>query len=187
MNAPIVVGIDMGTYGTAVSYSKPLKSNPNRYGTVFTTSQWPSGGPETKVPTRIAYRNENHGHSGFGNDDFVWGFRVQPGMTASSWFKLHYNRAAAFTEYSDQMMNGAWNLGVLQLPNGKDEIDVTADFLSPIFQAVLLLCGSEDPARQPLILTMTRPITWPEATSHDQFLRDRRQAGRIRAKAHRPA
>jgi hypothetical protein len=85
-------------------------------------------------------------------------------MTASSWFKLHYNRAAAFTEYSDQMMNGAWNLGVLQLPNGKDEIDVTADFLSPIFQAVLRLCGSEDPARQPLILIMTRPITWPEAT-----------------------
>ncbi|KAL3481564.1 hypothetical protein BJX99DRAFT_148846 [Aspergillus californicus] len=163
MKAPIVVGIDMGTCGTAVSYSRPLKSDSNRYGAVFTTSQWPSGGSEHKVPTRIAYRTENQGYTGFGNDDFVWGFRVRPGMIASSWFKLFYNSTAAFTDYSDQMINEAWNLGVLRLPFGKTNIDVTADFLTPIFESVLRVCAPEDPARQPLILCMTFPITWPEA------------------------
>ncbi|KAL2793248.1 hypothetical protein BJX66DRAFT_339003 [Aspergillus keveii] len=161
MNAPIVVGIDMGTCGTAVSYSKPLRSDPSRYGAVFTTSQWPSGGAEPKVPTRIAYRTENLGNGAFANNDSVWGFRVRPGMIASSWFKLSFNMTARFTEYSDRMMNEAWNLGVLRLPNARTNIDVTADFLRPIFESVLRICGPEDPARQPLILSMTYPITWP--------------------------
>jgi hypothetical protein len=72
---------------------------------------------------------------------------------------------ARFTEYSDRMMNEAWNLGVLRIPNGRTNIDVTADFLRPIFESVLRICGPEDPARQPLILSMTYPITWPLDTT----------------------
>jgi hypothetical protein len=82
-------------------------------------------------------------------------------MIASSWFKLSFNMTARFTEYSDLMMNEAWNLGVLRLPNARTNIDVTADFLRPIFESVLRICGPEDPARQPLILSVTYPITWP--------------------------
>ncbi|KAL2849380.1 hypothetical protein BJX68DRAFT_267232 [Aspergillus pseudodeflectus] len=164
LTRPIIVGLDFGTSGTAFSYTKPVRTGPSRYGIVITPSPWPSGGSEQKVPTQIAYKDENSGHGGFGQEDFVWGFRVRPGMTMSSWFKLFLHMDPLCTPCSDGIMDEAVRMGILRLPPGKSGIDLTADFLKRILDTIHRVVSPHgDLASQPLVVWLTVPVTWSPA------------------------
>ncbi|KAJ0416892.1 hypothetical protein BJY00DRAFT_316449 [Aspergillus carlsbadensis] len=147
LSRPIIVGLDFGTSGTAFSYAKPVKTGPRQYGNVFTPDPWPSGASEHKVPTRIAYRCENVEQHGFGQQDFVWGFRVAAGMTMSSWFKVLLHRETSGTPYSDGVLDEAVQAGVLRLPRAN----------------LHFVCPNGGLDRQPLTVWVTVPVCWGPA------------------------
>ncbi|KAL3495097.1 hypothetical protein BJX62DRAFT_233745 [Aspergillus germanicus] len=130
LSRPIIIGLDFGTSGTSEHLDL------FQYGTIFTPTPWPSGGSEQKVPTQIAYRFENPGQDALGQEDFVWGFRVRPGMTMSSWFKIFLQMDPSRTPHSDGTLDEAVRMGILRLPPGKTGVDVTADFLGRILETI---------------------------------------------------
>lgn len=89
-------------------------------------SSWPGSliHTEEKVPSRLAYANEN------GFDIDKWGYAVESGMTIVQWFKLLLDSNTEKTDYDDPLLADSLGSGLMHLPAGKDALQVASDFLT---------------------------------------------------------
>ncbi|OCT48830.1 hsp70-like protein [Cladophialophora carrionii] len=89
--------------------------------------KWPGGlaGIAQKVPSRIAYAEENHD---IGDED-RWGYDVDAGFLSCSWFKLLLDENTQKTEFDDPLLQQAVGKSLMRIKPGKDAKDVTTDFL----------------------------------------------------------
>lgn len=127
--------------------------------------RWPGPTRETdyvmKTPSRIAYVKDGNSSS-----KQLWGFQVEPGMKAYSWFKLLLDEYTPLTKYDDANLERASKSGILRLPNGKSATDVTADFLSEIYRCILKVLIKQITAEvlriTPLEFWFTVPAIWSD-------------------------
>lgn len=130
---------------------------------VITT--WPSTGRDTdhvfKTPSTIAYPEENRK---IGKQR--WGFQVEPGLKFYSWTKLLLDKNAPLTKYDDPMLEQATKSGILQLPPDKDAVDVVADYLTGVYEHIMLILekGLTEPilSVSPIEFWFTMPAIWSD-------------------------
>ncbi|KAL2861098.1 uncharacterized protein BJX67DRAFT_367238 [Aspergillus lucknowensis] len=95
----IIVGLDYGTTGTAVAFSKP---NRRGYKVPRIYKAWTSRGGCCKVPSVIAYEEEN-------NFPRAWGFKVPADSVDCAWTKLLLDGDSPLTEHDDDAISDAWS------------------------------------------------------------------------------
>ncbi|KAK4892651.1 hypothetical protein LTR27_008927 [Elasticomyces elasticus] len=141
----LVIGVDFGT-----TYSGMLEQCHARcaitangiflgvsFGTTDKTSAddinvirtWPGKDGEWKVPSRIAYANEN---SKVGLTQNAWGYQVEPTMTSCSWTKLLLDMGAEHNAHDDPSLQLAVDQGMLRLPPDVSPQQVCSDFLKEV-------------------------------------------------------
>lgn len=112
-----------------------------------------------------------HAHSFPGPDDasseVLFGYDVEAGMECCQWFKLLLDGSTEPTEYDDPLLRQAMGHGLLRLPQGKTAIDVTADFLSCLYNHIIRylknMIGSEAVNQTPILFSLSIPATWSPA------------------------
>ncbi|KAL3466945.1 hypothetical protein BJX64DRAFT_284094 [Aspergillus heterothallicus] len=134
---PIVVGIDFGTTATGVSFAKPtIFPSGTRYLAPGVYKNWPSERSVGKIPSRIAYPDENSDRGMAVTDSPAWGSAVRPGMHAYTWTKLLLDATAPITPYDDKdALLVAGVLGVFRTSPRPAECAV-ADYLRNIYQYI---------------------------------------------------
>uniref|UniRef100_A0A093VJ31 Heat shock 70 kDa protein 12B n=1 Tax=Talaromyces marneffei PM1 TaxID=1077442 RepID=A0A093VJ31_TALMA len=156
----IIVAVDYGTTYTGAAYVNSISdADP----CVITT--WPSTGRDTdhvfKTPSTIAYPEENRK---IGKQR--WGFQVEPGLKFYSWTKLLLDKNAPLTKYDDPMLEQATKSGILQLPPDKDAVDVVADYLTGVYEHIMLILekGLTEPilSVSPIEFWFTMPAIWSD-------------------------
>jgi hypothetical protein len=128
---------------------------------------WPGSSRDSttvvKAPSRIAYPDDNDRQR---IKSKQWGYQVQPGMTAFSWTKLLLDQNAPLTKYDDPGLEKASEMGILRLPEGKTATDVVSDYLSGVYEHILLRIAkqiTEDTLRTtPLEFWFTVPAIWSD-------------------------
>ena len=84
-----------------------------------------------KVPTRIAYAWQNPGLK-----KNVWGYQVKPGMISCSLFKLLLDEDGEVKPQDDTLLQSQSRYKC-ELPQGKTVVDVTADYLTFVYEHIL--------------------------------------------------
>ncbi|RAH64719.1 Hsp70 family protein [Aspergillus aculeatinus CBS 121060] len=158
----IIVAIDYGTTYTGVSY---VGSKASELKDITVIDGWPGSRQNTsyvlKVPSRIAYAAENERTIAD-----LWGFQVQPGMSACSWTKLLLDENTSLTEFDDRSLDEASGAGILRLPAGKTAVDVVADYLTYIYKHIMYTLARHmtppDLAITPIEFWFTVPAIWSD-------------------------
>ncbi|PYI31866.1 actin-like ATPase domain-containing protein [Aspergillus indologenus CBS 114.80] len=158
----IIVAIDYGTTYTGVSY---VGCKASELKDITVIEGWPGSKRNTnyilKVPSRIAYAAENERAIAD-----VWGFQVQPGMSACSWTKLLLDKNTSLTEFDDRSLDDASGAGILHLPAGKTAVDVVADYLTYIYKHIKYTLARHmtplDFAITPAEFWFTVPAIWSD-------------------------
>ena len=153
----IIVGIDFGTTYSGIAYVCTV----DKHGDVQVLNEYSGGQLQSdvleKVPTRLAYPFENGGKE-------AWGYQVKPGMVSYSWFKLMLDEETDLAEYDDPLLRQSAAMGFNKLPPGKDQKDVTADFLRYLYNHVMgKLTALLEQAifdETPIHFHFTLPATW---------------------------
>lgn len=143
-----------------------MSSQSSEISDIIVIGRWPGPTRDTdyvlKTPTRIAYAEKN---PQIQKD--LWGFQVEPGMKASSWFKLQLDESTSSPEYEDSTLEHASQTGIMQIPYGKTGVDVTADYLSGVYQCVLNVIGKQITPEAlhmtPLEFWFTVPAIWSDS------------------------
>ncbi|KEF59307.1 uncharacterized protein A1O9_04151 [Exophiala aquamarina CBS 119918] len=127
---------------------------------VVVISRW-SGGQndiQEKVPTRIAYADENN----FSIDR--WGYDVKSGMTSTQWFKLLLDSNTRVTDFDDPQLQQSIGTTLMRLPEGKCAEEVASDFLSMLYSHTISslsdLIGRTALEQTAIIFSITTPATW---------------------------
>jgi molecular chaperone DnaK (HSP70) len=137
----LIVGVDYGTtYSVChtpllnrttlltvyqgVSFVTTDKSNIED---IIVIRSWPGKDGEWKVPTRLAYSQENNELQ-----KNAWGYEVQPKMTSCSWTKLLLDINAKDRTYDDPNLQHAVDGGMLHLPPSVEAQQVCTDFLKEL-------------------------------------------------------
>lgn len=94
---------------------------------------WPGGPRENydhleKAPSVLAYARENEDLA-----DDAWGYQVTPGMASYSWTKLLLDKNALQSESDDPALQNVIHSGMLRVPDGREAVDVVADYLKCIY------------------------------------------------------
>ncbi|KAJ5976713.1 actin-like ATPase domain-containing protein [Penicillium viridicatum] len=114
----IIIGLDCGTSSTGVSIYLVEGETVIRGANI----EWPCGGDELKLPSRIAYRVDNRS------------------FTAYSFTKLFLDSNAELAEFDDQILQQTASLGNpdqnLHPDRDKPPVDVVADYLSNVLNFV---------------------------------------------------
>ena len=128
--------------------------------------EWPRGGNELKVPSRIAYRVDN---LSFTMDSPSWGFDIHPNMQAYSLTKLFLDSNAELAEFDDQILQQTASLGNpdqnLHPDRDKPPVDVVADYLSEVLNFVWKTLKKDLGLRLghlPVDLRFTIPAIWSD-------------------------
>lgn len=128
--------------------------------------EWPLGGNELKVPSRITYPVDN---PSFTMISPCWGFDIKPNMRAYSLTKLFLDSNADLAEFDDQILQQAVSLGnphqALHPDKNKAPVDVVADYLSHVLKFVWkVIQKHSDPSLNhlPIDLRFTIPATWSD-------------------------
>lgn len=126
---------------------------------------WPGTGRDIdhvfKIPSTIAYPEENKKMG-----TRRWGFGVEPGHRFYSWTKLLLDKNAPLTKYDDPMLEQATKSGILQLPADKDAVTVVADYLTGVYDHIMLTLekGLTEPilSVSPIEFWFTMPAIWSD-------------------------
>lgn len=126
------VGIDYGTTFSGIAFITSQRSDVKD---IEVISDWPDGAKATeyleKVPSQIAYANENPRHS---LQDDRWGYGVEAGMRSYCWTKLLLDQKTTATDYDDPSLREASGGAGLNVPSGKTPVDVVADYLTHLYK-----------------------------------------------------
>jgi molecular chaperone DnaK (HSP70) len=137
----LIVGVDYGTtYSVCrtrlvkrtrmlileqgVSFVTTDKSNIED---IIVIRSWPGKDGEWKVPTRLAYSQENNELQ-----KNAWGYEVMPKMASCSWTKLLLDINAKDRTYDDPNLQRAVDGGMLHLPPHIEAQQVCSDFLKEL-------------------------------------------------------
>lgn len=92
-----------------------MSSQSSEISDIIVIGRWPGPTRDTdyvlKTPTRIAHAERNPQVQ-----KDLWGFQVEPGMRASSWFKLQLDESTSSPEYEDSTLEHASQTGIWSLP-----------------------------------------------------------------------
>jgi len=142
---------------------------------------WPGKDGEWKVPTRIAYAEENIKHA---LHDNVWGYEVESAMVSCSWTKLlldvrGQDRTIGAREW---LADGS----MLRLPFNKTAQQVCSDFLRELYRYLDRVLARQMSNRVlvavPMDFWMPIPASWSEQT-----MRAFREAARTAGFGSRPS
>ncbi|KAB2575244.1 hypothetical protein DBV05_g6174 [Lasiodiplodia theobromae] len=158
----IVVGVDFGTTYTGVSWVTTVSQQTIQE--IDIINEWGGSGAtgsyNWKVPTVIAYQNENSPWSPRGDK---WGFQVKPEMVSWAWMKLLLDQDQAKRHYDDTLPE------VKQHPHKSPEQIVT-DFLSHVYK---FLIGTLERRMTPSVVQQlpiefwfTTPAIWSDQANH---------------------
>lgn len=128
--------------------------------------KWPGGTPTdmpTRVPTRIAYHDDNPSL----DKDKAWGYEVGSGHVAASWTKLLLEPGVEnkIILHSD---NDGWvnSVGIFARPGGRDPSRIVQDFLELLRKhaeaQIKKRCTDLHHAILPFAYVFTVPATWSE-------------------------
>ncbi|RDH21947.1 actin-like ATPase domain-containing protein [Aspergillus niger ATCC 13496] len=157
----IVVAVDCGTTHSGVAWKHPESEN-----NVHFVDKWPGGTPTdmpTRVPTRIAYHDDNPSL----DKDKAWGYEVGSGHVAASWTKLLLEPGVEnkIILHSD---NDGWvnSVGIFARPGGRDPSRIVQDFLELLRKhaeaQIKKRCTDLHHAILPFAYVFTVPATWSE-------------------------
>lgn len=114
-----------------------------------------------KVPSRIAYSDEN---SGCSSNQF--GYDVLPKMKSYSWTKLLLDESTSFSKYGRHDMARSEGTGLMKLPPNKTATDVAGDYLREIYKwtkrYIEKRIGPEVTAVTPFEFWLTVPAIWTD-------------------------
>ncbi|RAH59297.1 hypothetical protein BO85DRAFT_467954 [Aspergillus piperis CBS 112811] len=157
----IVVSVDCGTTHSGVSWMHPEAEDD-----VQSVDKWPGRPPAdtlTRVPTRIAYQDENDSL----DKTKAWGYEVGAEHVAASWTKLLLEPGVE-EEIVENSDNKGWvaSVGIFTRPGGRDPTRIIQDFLQ------LLRKHAEAQIRKkykelgyailPFVYVYTVPATWSD-------------------------
>lgn len=155
----IMVGIDFGTTYSGMAWGSTRKT----WNDIAVINHW-NGGPcdnTEKVPTRIAYAEEN----GFAGDK--WGYAPKAGSKICQWFKLLLDAKSKREDFDDPRLSMALGSRVMRLPKGKSAQKVSTDFLKHLYQhllqAIELELGPTLVEQTSFRFVLTTPATWSNA------------------------
>lgn len=131
-----------------------------------------------KVPSLIAYRSEN---KQFDRTDDVFGYDVEPAMTAYSWFKLRLDWNTVINEYDAPKIQGPdGESRDIELPPGKDAKETVTDFLRLIYRHLISELELTYPPSTlrltPFEIWITYPAMWSDE-AQDATLQAAKAAG----------
>ncbi|KAK3670596.1 hypothetical protein LTR78_009564 [Recurvomyces mirabilis] len=156
----LIVGVDYGTTYSGVSFATTDKSSADDINVIRT---WPGRDGEWKVPTRIAYAQENQADQLTANK---WGFEVEPRMTSCSWTKLLLDAKADEQTHDDPKLQNAVDEGMLRLPPGLSAQQVCSDFLREVHKYVTVRLSrqvTEEVLKStPMDIWLTIPAVWTD-------------------------
>jgi hypothetical protein len=118
-------------YILGISYIDSSKGSRSTVSDVHDIRTFPglAGTAEWKMPSRIAYSDENESCA-----SNQIGFQVTSRMVSYSWTKLLLDQNAQATEYDDPYLKKIEGDGMLRLPRKKTATVVVTDFLKEIYQ-----------------------------------------------------
>jgi hypothetical protein len=123
----------MGVMSPGASY---VNSESGSISDIVLIKSWPGTRRDVdhalKAPSHIAYPEDNQKLG-----KRRWGFQVEAGHKCYSWTKLLLDQNIPLTKYDDPMLEKASKLGIMQLPEGKDAVDVVADFLMGVYEHIM--------------------------------------------------
>lgn len=99
-------------------------------------------------------------------------------MTSYSWTKLLLDQHTPSTHYDDTTLEDASGTGILRLPDGKDAIEVTSDFLSELYRHILKMITKQFTEEALCITSLEFWFTVPAIWS-DQAKDATREAARL--------
>jgi hypothetical protein len=69
------------------------------------------------------------------SNEEIWGYNVKDGMESYWWFKLRLDQDTILTKHDDDGLAGLPRSreGIMKLPEGKEAVDVCADYLTGIY------------------------------------------------------
>lgn len=115
----LVVAVDLGCTYSGIAFIASIHQG----GQVQVMNEWPAGDRMGKVPTRIAYANEN------AKPNNLHGYEITAGLKSYAWFKHQFDKNTKETEFDDPYLRKSSGLGIGRLPPGKSVVGVNADFL----------------------------------------------------------
>ena len=153
----LIVGFDFGCTYSGVSYVSTIDEHQD----IQVLKEYSGGMKQSdlleKVPTRIAYAEENNGKD-------AWGYMVKPGMVSYSWFKLLLDEDTEAAEHDDKLLSQSAGVGMFQLPEGKTPRDVTEDYLTYLYRHILTklgeVIGKSMLVETPITFQFTLPALW---------------------------
>ena len=126
---------------------------------VEVVNEWPKGGREEKVPTRIAYEADD---SKLSQD--AHGYKIPAGIKSYGWFKLHLDKKTEPTDFDDPRLATELGLGIGALPQHKSAVDVTVDYLRFVVKETFAFLerrmGKETLQETPIKYFLTTPALW---------------------------
>ncbi|KAK7539874.1 uncharacterized protein J3D65DRAFT_550985 [Phyllosticta citribraziliensis] len=157
----IILGLDFGTTCTGVAYGSTVGTVQD----IEIISSWPKGSGTCKVPSRIAYRDENPELS-----VTRWGFRVDHQHVSYTWFKLRLDGDKEVTRGCDVSLFTEFS-GILQLPEGRSAKQTCQDFLTNVWVFVedylSRKFGAQKVRSVPIDVVMTVPAVWSDAAKYE--------------------
>jgi hypothetical protein len=133
-------------------------------------SAWPGQRDKAwKTPTTIAYCNENTKASLTRNQ---WGFEVTRSLKQYVWTKLLLDKEVDTAQYDDPLLQQMYGSGFLRLPPGKTAKDVAQDYLSELYQYLMLRLEQELGSAalvqaMPMECWITMPAIWGNKAQRD--------------------
>ncbi|OCT47560.1 Hsp70 family protein [Cladophialophora carrionii] len=162
----IIVGVDYGTTYSGLSF---VTSN-NTWEDIVIVSAWPGQRDKAwKTPTTIAYANENTKASLTRNQ---WGFEVTRSLKQYVWTKLLLDKEVDTAQYDDPLLQQMYGSGFLRLPPGKSAKEVAQDYLSELYQYLMLRLEQELGSAalvqaMPMECWITMPAIWGNKAQRD--------------------
>ncbi|XRM43911.1 hypothetical protein ABZX51_007067 [Aspergillus tubingensis] len=157
----IVVSVDCGTTYSGVSWIHPEAEDDVQF-----VDKWPGRAPAdtlTRVPTRIAYQDENDSL----DKTKAWGYEVGTEHVAASWTKLLLEPGVE-EEIAENSDNEGWvaSVGIFTRPGGRDPTRIIQDFLQLLRKhaeaQIRKKCKELGYAILPFVYVYTVPATWSD-------------------------
>lgn len=147
---------------------------------------WPGAGINGirhKVPSRIAYKEENLGKRNYNSPHDTWGHQIKAGWKSYAWTKLlldPQNPSTAFDDPTLQSKLGNLTDGILQNHAYKSPEEITADFLRFLYGHCMKILEKRYKHRilkhTSIEFWFTHPAIWSEMAKHST-LRAAQRAG----------
>ena len=126
-------------------------------------TDWPgnAAGHREKVPSQIAYSNEN---TKLKKD--AWGYEIPSGVKSHCWTKLLLDKDAGATDFDDPKLINLAQMDELALPSNKAPEEVVTDYLSFLYKHCMLYLEKKMTASvlrvTPIEFWFTMPAIWSD-------------------------